>query len=41
MLVLFVNMLVFLLLMLHLVEVCVAGVLDRGDFGGGEEHKVE
>ena len=41
-LVLFVNTLVFVVLMLHVVEVCVVGVLDRGgDFGGSEESKVE
>ena len=41
-LVLFVNTLVFVVLMLHLVEVCVVGVLDRGeDFGGSEEGEIE
>ena len=36
------NTLVFIVLMLHVVEVCVVGVLDRGgDFGGSEEGKVE
>ena len=34
----FVNTLVFVVLMLHVVEICVVGVLDRGgDFGGSEE----
>ena len=36
------NTLVFVVLMLHVVEVCVVGVLDRGeDFGGNEESEVE
>ena len=38
----FINMLVFVVLMLHVVEVCVVEVLDRGgDFGGNEESEVE
>ena len=38
----FMNTLVFVVLMLHVVEVCVVGVLDRGgDFGGNEESEVE
>ena len=34
--------LVFVVLMLHVFEVCVVGVLDRGgDFGGSEEGEAE
>ena len=40
--VLFVHTLVFVVLMLHVVEVCGVEVIDEsGDFGGSDEDKVE
>ena len=41
-LVLFVHTLIFVVLMLHVVEVCVVEVFDDGgDFGGSDEGKIE